>query len=117
MKKRCIVLLAGLMLVAGGSAYAADLATGSVSAAGVEVLGQKTGGNTSSIGKLSNNVKVGVAYTNTTYAFTTKHNNGSKKYGSSAGDTKLYYLDEAKETTLVAPTANDSGAFTSWTVL
>ena len=118
MKKRCIVLIAAMMLV-GSAAYAAEL-TGSgdvTTESGVEITGTKTGGSASSIGKLSNNVKLGVAYNTETYAFTTKHGMGSKKFGSSAGDTKLYYLDEDKSINLAAPGQSDSGAFTSWTVL
>lgn len=117
MKKRCIVLIAAMMLVAGGTAYAGSLTTDGVSAAGVEITGTKTGGNAMSIGKLSNNVKLGVNYNSETYAFTTKHGMGSKKYGSSSGDTKLFYLDEDKTVDLSAPDASDSSAFTSWTVL
>jgi hypothetical protein len=118
MKKRCIVLFAVAMLFSSGAAYAGDLASGDVTAvAGVEVTGTKTGGITSSIGKLSTNVKLGVSYNTQTYAFTTKHSNGSKKYGSSSGDTKLFYLDEDKTVDLEAPDASDSSAFTSWTVL
>jgi len=119
MKKRCIVLFAAAMLFSSGAVYAADLtASGDVTAnGGVEVTGTKTGGSTSSIGKLSNNVKLGVRYDTQTYAFTTKHSMGSKKYGSSSGDTKLFYLDEDKTVDLSAPSASDSSAFTSWTVL
>ena len=118
MKKRFIVLCAVAMLFSSGAVYAADLATNSVTTnGGVEVTGTKTGGIVSSIGKLSTNVKLGVNYNTQTYAFTTKHGNGSKKYGSSSGDTKLFYLDEDKTVALSAPTQSDSSAFTSWTVL
>lgn len=117
MKKRCIVLIAASMLLMGGSVYATDLATGGVSAAGVEIKGQRTGGTVQSLGKLSNNVKLGATYNKDTYAFDTKHDSGTKQYGSSAGDTKLYYLDVAKTFVLTAPNASDSTAFTSWTAL
>ena len=69
--------------------------------------------------KTSNNVNLYVIANKTTYAATCDHLNGDKVYGSSAGDSVIYFQ---KKTDLsidtgqhydTGPSRSDSGAFTA----
>jgi hypothetical protein len=111
--KRYIAIIALFMFAGSTSAFAASLAAGF----GKEVMGQKGSETTRSIGKLSNNVAADFNYDSTSYAVTTKHKNGTKEYGSSSGDTKLFYKEYTAAQTPEAPSASDSTAYNSWSSL
>ena len=98
MKKILLVVMV-FTLIASGAAFAA---TGTV-AAGEEV-NDTTSGNI--IAKLSSGVTLGFDTVATSYTIATKHNKGPKAYGSSAGDTKIYFNDLGASTAL--PTVDDS---------
>lgn len=113
MQKRKIIALVGLLLFAAGYAQAASTAT---IAAGAGYSGQKTGNTTTQLGKLSNNVSAVITYDNTSYAVNTHHLNGTKEYGSSAGDTKIFSKDLAAGTSVPeSPASNDSTSYTATT--
>jgi len=83
---------------------------------GKEVMGQKGTETARSIGKLYNNVAANFNYDSTSYAVNTKHMNGTKQYGSSSGDTKLFYAETTAKTP-DAPGASDSSAYDGWSSL
>lgn len=55
----------------------------------------------------------GLAYTISTY-----HESGTRTFGSSSGDSKIYYMEGTAETCPDAPTSTtDSADFSSWSAL
>lgn len=113
--KKMICIISVVSLVIPSFALAATF----TSTAGAALTGTKTGGSAQPMGQLSNNVILKANYTSSAYAAATKHVNGTKEFGSSNGDTKIYAKELAAGT--AAPTdlsAGDSGAFSSgWTSL
>jgi hypothetical protein len=110
--KKYIALIALFTFVGSTSAFAASLAADY----GKEIMGQKGSETARSIGKLSNNVAANFNYDNSSYAVNTKHMNGTKQYGSSSGDTKLFY-QEVTTKLPSAPSASDSSAYNGWSSL
>jgi hypothetical protein len=90
--KKIATLLAIAFFATCGSAFATDLSSGSASAAGAQISGTH-GSSSSTIGSLSTNVKIVVQFSPSTFAAITKHYNGVKTYGTSSGDTKLFFKD------------------------
>jgi hypothetical protein len=114
--RKYMLLAAFGVLAASTSVYATDITAGTETGYGVEIKGVKTGETAKSIGRLSNNVSANFQYSDVTYAVITKHKTGNKEYGSSSGDTKLFYQDQ---TALVPsdPQQSDSSAFSGWSSL
>ncbi len=114
-------ILCAAMLISLASpsfTFAGTITTGSVSNPGVAITGQRGTLPVQPLGQLSNNVSLGIAYSANTYAATTKHLNGTKMYGSSAGDTKIFFQDSTTGTLVTAPGNSDSSAFSSgWSSL
>lgn len=54
---------------------------------------------------------------NTGYAAATYHNKGTKTYGSSSGDSKVYEKANTAEAVPDAPTGTASANFSGWTAL
>jgi hypothetical protein len=110
--KKYIAIIALFTFAASTSAFAASLAADY----GKEVKGQKGSETARTIGKLSNNVAANFNYDSTSYAVNTKHKSGTKQYGSSSGDTKLFYQEVS---TLLpgAPDTSGSDAYNSWSSL
>jgi hypothetical protein len=75
------------------------------------------GTTTEVISVLSNNVTLQHAGDATTYAAVTGHLNGSKIYGSSSQDTKIYSKAAEAPITVPAPGSSDSAAFSGWKAL
>lgn len=116
--KKIVALMTFGALALAGTAFGADISSGSVSNEAVEIKGTKTGGSAQTIGKLSTGVKVGAAYDSSSYAFITKHKSGTKLYGSAAGDTKLYVQEGSTGALTAFPSTSDSTDFQSgWTSL
>lgn len=111
--KKTVSLLIIAILVVPSFAFAATF----TSAAAAAITGTKTGGSAQPLGQLSSNVKLVSVYTAAAFAAATKHLNGTKQFGSSSGDTKIFSKDLAAGTDVPAtPSAGDSSAFASgWT--
>lgn len=113
--KKTICIIAAASLLIPSFVFAAAF----TSSPGAAITGTKTGGSPQPLGQLSNNVTLKANYTNAAYAAATKHLNGTKEFGSSNGDTKIFSKELAAGT--AAPTdlsASDSSAFaTGWTAL
>lgn len=114
--KKYMLLAAFGVLAASTSVYAGDITSGTATGYGVEIQGQKGTETAKTIGRLSNNVSANFQYDSTTYAVVTKHKTGNKEYGSSSGDTKLFYKDSTALTPS-DPTKSDSSAFDGWSSL
>jgi hypothetical protein len=112
--KKYMLLAAFGVLAASTSVYALD--AGTASGYGVEIQGQKGSETAKSIGRLSNNVSANFQYDSVSYAVITKHKTGNKEYGSSSGDTKLFYQDQTALTP-TDPGESDSSAFSGWSSL
>lgn len=110
--KKMILLLAGMLIFTANAAFATDF----LSAAGVKLQGLRTGGTQQDMGQLSNNVILAVKYTTSEYAAGSKHKNGTKFFGSSNGDTKIFSKDSAVGTDIALTdiSATNSAAFSSW---
>lgn len=122
--KKILVITAAISLAFSGSAMAAALASGSVTASdGLQIYGgisaaDAADANTSTlIGKTSKGVKAGVNFTSTQYALNTKHNSGNTAYGTSNEATAIYKSEIGLTTALTAPTAADVSAFATWTAM
>jgi hypothetical protein len=107
--KKIAILTVLLFMVTVGSSFAAF----PLGDAGTLVVGTTVKCDL----KLSNNV--GLAYTAQAtglgYVVATSHSSGTRTYGSSSGDSKIYYIDELDAVSgLTAPTGTASAGFT-WT--
>lgn len=115
--KKILFAAAIVSLLAPSFAFAAS----ATPAPGAQVTGTRTNNNPQPLGQLSNNVTLTVNYSSSSYAVATKHLNGTKIYGTSSGDTKIFFKDGTAGTALLNTdlgTASDSGAFTSgWSSL
>lgn len=120
--KRIISLVALMLIVTSGSAFAAAFATGATNTNGI---GETVYGGVDTttaaastapvLGRLSKGVHFGANYTNTTYAHATKHSGGTKMYGTAQNSTAIYSQDA---TAIAAPSANNASAFqTGWTAM
>ena len=115
--KKIAILSVFLFMVTVGSAFAA---VGDFPAGTAGSLTVPTGTATvTAIVKLSN--KVGLQYTKQAtglgYVVATSHTSGTRTYGSSSGDSKIYYVDTlATSGPGTAPTGTASAGFT-WTAM
>ena len=118
--KKIIALAASVVILTSSLAGAAELGDGDISAEGVSIYGDITtdaaaAGTATLIGKLSKGVKVGVKYSDTNYALTTKHSSGNTQYGT-AYDATAIYKQDVGSADLTAPSAANNTAFaTGWT--
>lgn len=99
--KKIFILLLVVMFLAPAAAMAADE---SWEAATIEAS------NGEVISTLSNKVVLHWTGTDMMYAVMTGHNSGSKIYGSTSQDTKIF-SSVSDPVTVVVPGASDSGAF------
>lgn len=68
--------------------------------------------------KVSTNVRLACASENTAYAVVSDHMNGTRTYGSTAGDSLIYFQEKtAGNHTDYELTTSDSGQFDAWTSL
>ena len=110
--KKIIAFIALMLIVSSGTVFAAG--SPYTSAAGATISGKKTNGSDQPLGKLSSNVYLKCNFDPTTFAAATHHLNGSKQFGSSSGDTRIFVKDRAPGTATAAPddlSASDSTAF------
>ncbi|TWJ19385.1 hypothetical protein [Geobacter argillaceus] len=120
--KRIISLVALMLIVTSGSAFATAFATGATdtNGTGETVYGgvdaTTAAGTTAPVlGRLSKGVHFGAAFSATTYALTTKHSGGTKMYGTAQNSTAIYSQDA---TAIAAPSTSDANAFaTGWTAM
>jgi hypothetical protein len=113
--KRIVSMIAALLCLSAAAAFAST-AAGSLytSAAGGDIKAGTTAGSEKQIAKLSTGVTAKIFFDNTSYAASTKHANGSKEFGSSAGDTRIYSKEVTTQDDL---TTSDSTNFNTWTSL
>ncbi|TWJ19383.1 hypothetical protein [Geobacter argillaceus] len=120
--KRIISLVALMLIVTSGSAFAAAFTSGSTNTNGTgqSIYGgvdatTAAGTTAPMLGRLSKGVQFGAAFSNTTYAHTTKHSGGTKMYGTAQNSTAIYSQDA---TAIAAPSTSDANAFaTGWTAM
>ncbi|MBJ6751441.1 hypothetical protein [Geomonas anaerohicana] len=119
--KKIIALSAAVVVLTASFASASSLTTGGVSGESKTIYGGISTGDSSGttatlIGKLSKNVKLGVAYGTGGYALDTKHSSGNTRYGT-AHDATAIYKQEIGSTDLAAPGAASYSAFSTWTAM
>lgn len=115
MKK--LILTISMFLLVAGTAFAAAPTGSEYSLA---ISGASSGGPTEQICVLSNNVGSIIVSTDTAFAATTAHINGSKQYGTSSESTKIYSSAFEEGTTdLETPSDSLSTDFNSspWSAL
>ena len=111
-----MAITALLGLAANASAFTQAYATG-------DSNGSLTIGSTvKATLKLSANVNVGYDVETSSgksqgYGLNTWHSSGSKTYGTSSGDTRIFYVDSTNYTQTTAPAAGATADFSSWTAL
>lgn len=120
MKKVSLMLAVGLMLVPVVSFAGAGTAgtTNYVSAAAASITGTKTGGTAQPMGQLSANVILDCNFTTSSFVAATKHLNGTKEFGSSSTDAKMWSKDLAAGTASPTSVSSSAGATyfaTGWT--
>jgi hypothetical protein len=110
MKKTGIVLALFMVLVSAASVFASETFTDEGNANVTGVMADY---------KASNNVTILCTSAASSYAAFSGHLNGERQYGSSSGDSGLYWSDKTEGTAITtAPTASDSSEFDSgWTAL
>lgn len=116
--KRIIAMMALLLMTGTGAAFAAG-GTATINA-GQSYTGQEGSNAAVVLGKLSTNVSAYLDYATTVYAAITKHLSGSRTFGASSDDTRIYYKESTVGAAVVSGdlTASDSSAFaTGWTSL
>lgn len=110
MKKTSIILAVFMVLISAASVFASETFTdeGNASVSGV-MADYKT----------SNNVTILCTSGASSYAAFSGHLNGDRQYGSSSGDSGLFWSAKTEGTAITtAPTASDSSEFESgWTAL
>jgi hypothetical protein len=121
MMKKIFAIAAVALFFSAGSCFAAVLDDGGDVTAnpGLQLYGGVAGASNPGvlIGKLSKGVKCGATYGTLSYALTTKHDSGTKGYGTANDSTAIYFL-ELGEGDLEAPGADDNAAFaTGWTAM
>ena len=107
MKKTMIIMLVAALTLVCSSAFAEDLASGSVSS----VKGGQVSATTPAaldIANLSTNVVIGATYSGTGYAIDTYHSNGTKAYGTAYDSTAIFWQELGVGGTLTAPSSSDS---------
>jgi len=112
--KSKILAFAGILALAAGTAFAAD---------GTQVTFNDS---TTSVGTPAASVKVSknvqIQYqpeaAGLTYSMTSFHTSGTKSYGTSSGDTKIFMKDSTAITDApAAPAAGASADFSGWTAM
>jgi len=116
MKKLSVIIaIIGMTSLAASSAFAATAAGSAFTKTAAAITGAKdAGGTEQALGTLSNKVSINVNWSTTAFAAATRHESGTKSFGSSSADTKIYSTDS---TSLAAPGASDASAFSSWTAM
>lgn len=110
--KKLIIVSVALLMTASAAFAAFELADGD---------GKTLGSTKTLVVKGSKNVYVDYAADTTAgqgYVLGAYHGSGTKTYGSSSGDTKIYFKDgtaEAIPTTV--PTGSESADYSGWTAL
>ena len=122
--KKILVIIASLTFAFSGAAFAAALASGSVTTTdGLQIFGGISAADAAStttstmIGKLSKGVKLGVNFTSAGYAVNSKHGSGNTAYGTSNDATAIYKSEIGLSTALTAPSTADVSAFATWTAM
>jgi hypothetical protein len=87
MKK--VLIIATFLLAASSSAFATDLASGSVSAEGATIYSSATA--PTPVVKLSTGVAGAAVFNSSSYAIYTKHTKGSKVFGTAADSTSIWF--------------------------
>lgn len=121
--KKILSLIALLTFAMTGSAFGAALATGSVTASdGLSIYGGSSaavaaGATKVLIGKTSKGVRAGARYITTGYALNTKHDSGTKAFGTAHDATAIYTTETGVGALTTAPTAADYSSFSTWTAM
>jgi len=123
--KKIVVITVLSIFVAGNSCFAAALETGSVTDGDAKAIyggattAQASDGTTGvSIGKCSKGVRLGVAYNEGGYALTSKHDNGTKIFGTAWDATAIYSQEVGTGALEAFPGGTDYTAFGSgWTTM
>jgi len=112
--KSKILAIAGILTLAAGTAFAANGTTATFDDS------NSTVGSPAASVKVSKNVTIKYIpeAAGLTYSMTSFHSSGTKSYGTSSGDTKIFMKDSTTiETPPNAPAAGESAAFSSWTAM
>jgi hypothetical protein len=124
--KRLLVLTAIFLFLACGSAFAAELTSGGVTPTdGLSVYGGPnataagTGAESILIGKNSKGVKFSAAYSTTGFAMVTKHNSGTRGFGTAHDSTAIFFQEVGVgDDNLPAPDTVGNENFSSgWTAM
>lgn len=110
--KKFIILMAALLMTASAAFAAYEAA---------DAAGKTLGSTKTLVIKGSKGVSVDYAADTTAgqgYVLGAYHASGTKSYGSSSGDTKIYFKDgTAQAIPSTVPTGSQSADFSSWTSL
>lgn len=113
--KKYILLTIALFALTVGPAMATELTGASNPDAGGGTL-SATAPSAGDIAKLSKGVRLAANYDGQGYAMITKHNNGTKQFGSAADSTALFSEIVDKTAAPETPTASDNTEFgAGWT--
>ena len=108
--KKIFVLATIFMLLAAGSAFAAELAltgqTGGQQMQGATAV--SASGGWQDISRMSTNVVVTSQYSDTGYILNTYHTSGNKAYSSGYDSTALFWKNVGDNATLEVPTTSVS---------
>ena len=121
--KKIVAITALLILVAGNSCFAAALASGAVTPTdALTIYGGSSAtvaaSNTAvTIGKTSKGVRVGATFNNAGYSLNTKHDSGTKAFGTAHDATALYTTEVGTGALSAAPSAIGFTAFANWTAM
>jgi len=109
--KSKILAFAGILVLAAGTAFAGTTTFNDTTT---------TVGTPAASVKVSKNVQIKYTPEDTglTYSMTSFHTSGTKSYGTSSGDTKIFMKDSTSiESPPAAPAAGASADFSSWTAM
>ena len=116
--KKILILALVLVTIPAVSAFAATK-VGSEATDGVYTVDAQTSAPVTQKFTVQMSKNVQMFYTapsgGTSYALTTYHTSGTRTYGSSSGDSRIYYAEGTNETCPDAPTGTASAAWTSGT--
>jgi hypothetical protein len=124
--KKLFVFTALFFFIASGSAFAAALTSGAVTPTdglslygGPNATAAASGNESILIGKNSKGVKFSAAYLNTGFAIVTKHNSGTRGFGTAHDSTAIFFQEVGVgDTNLPVPSTAGNGSFAAgWTAM
>ena len=121
--KKIVAITALLLFVVSNSCFAAALASGAVTAGdALTIYGGSSAAVASSntaviIGKTSKGVRMGAAYNTAGYSINTKHDSGTKAFGTAHDATALYTTEVGTGALTAGPSAIGYTAFQNWTAM